>query len=94
MTRLSFLSLLNNALSGSIPSEVGNLKSLQRLYLEDNCLTGSVSTGLCDLFDVGALEIIQADFGGIATFVISESNCDAAPATAPSDSPSFSNPPI
>ena len=36
-------------MSGEIPEELGNLSSLERLYLSNNQLTGCVPTGLEDV---------------------------------------------
>ena len=43
------LDLRNNQLTGSIPSEIGNLTNLTILRLEDNQLTGEIPESICDL---------------------------------------------
>ena len=43
------LRLSNNRLNGSIPPELGDLASLQRLYLYSNRLSGSIPTALENL---------------------------------------------
>ena len=43
------LDLSNNQLTGSIPSEIGNLTILEVLYLSGNQLTGEIPESICDL---------------------------------------------
>ena len=40
LTKLEYLYLDRNQLSGEIPPELGNLTNLSRLYLEENKLSG------------------------------------------------------
>ncbi len=42
LNRLTLLGLGMNSLSGSIPTELGNPKSLSQLFLEENELTGEI----------------------------------------------------
>jgi len=42
------LDLLDNELTGSIPSEIGNLTNLTWLYLYNNQLTGEIPESICD----------------------------------------------
>ena len=47
--RVTELSLWDNQLNGSIPSELGNLANLERLYLRDNQFSGCVPVELLDM---------------------------------------------
>ena len=54
------LDLSYNQLTGSIPSEIGNLTNLTNLYLNNNQLTGEIPESLCDLnIDWGGLYLQQ-----------------------------------
>jgi hypothetical protein len=43
------LSLYNNPLTGTIPKELGHLKKLEKLYLDNTELGPSVPYEICDL---------------------------------------------
>ncbi|KAG0563388.1 hypothetical protein KC19_8G027100 [Ceratodon purpureus] len=47
MTKLKWLFMSNNNLSGSIPAELGNLGSLEVLDLASNALSGTLPDSLC-----------------------------------------------
>ena len=47
------LFLFNNRLSGSLPSEIGNLTKLENLRVEENALTGMLPIELGDLTKLG-----------------------------------------
>ena len=47
--RVTRLALSGNQLTGSIPTQIGNLSSLRELYLQNNQLTGSIPTQLGNL---------------------------------------------
>jgi len=49
------LNLSNSGLSGEIPSEIGNLTNLERLYLYGNQLTGSIPPEIGNLTNLGQL---------------------------------------
>ena len=49
------ISLLNNNLNGSIPSELGNLSNLEELYLPNNSLNGSIPSELGNLSNLKVL---------------------------------------
>jgi len=51
------LSLIGNKLIGTIPSTIGNLSSLQLLYLDDNELTGTIPSTIGNLSQLGGLEL-------------------------------------
>jgi Leucine-rich repeat (LRR) protein len=51
------LKLGHNELSGSIPSEIGNLTNLERLYLYDNQLTGSIPPEIGNLTNLTYLNL-------------------------------------
>jgi Leucine-rich repeat (LRR) protein len=50
--RLTTLNLGNNALTGSIPHQIGKLVNLDYLLLSHNQLTGSIPSELCNDFQV------------------------------------------
>jgi len=49
LTNLTLLYLYENQLTGSIPSEIGNLTNLTYLKLSSNQLTGEIPESICDL---------------------------------------------
>ncbi len=72
--RVTELSLDNNALTGSIPAELGNLANLEWLNLSSNGLTGSIPTELGNLANLQTLSLssngltgsIPAELGNLA----------------------------
>eukprot|EP00986_Skeletonema_menzelii_P011079 scaffold5610_cov83-Skeletonema_menzelii.AAC.2 len=62
---VTFLDLSANSLSGSIPTEIGLLKSLENLYLEFNQLAGAIPSEVCalrnDVVPPGPLAFLVAD---------------------------------
>ena len=51
------LDLSNSGLTGEIPSEIGNLTNLEKLYLYDNELTGSIPSEIGNLTNLTSLEL-------------------------------------
>ena len=49
------LYLSNSGLSGSIPTEIGDLTNLERLYLHENQLTGEIPSEIGDLINLNYL---------------------------------------
>ena len=72
--RVVALDLFENHLTGTIPSEVGNLANLTRLNLRDNQLTGTISAELSNLINLVELDLnsnqlsgtIPAELGNLA----------------------------
>ena len=68
------LILKNNQLTGTIPSQLGNLANLQELWLQDNQLTGTIPTELGNLTNLTGLDVsnnqltgnIPPDLGNLA----------------------------
>jgi Leucine-rich repeat (LRR) protein len=58
------LSLNNNQLSGSIPPELGNLASLERLYLQCNQLSGSIPPELGNLASLQVVFLYMNQLSG------------------------------
>ena len=50
MTNLTFFCIGCNQLTGSIPSEIGNLTNLTGLDLGGNELTGEILDSICDIY--------------------------------------------
>ena len=66
------LDLSNNQLTGSIPSEIGNLTNLTLLYLYENQLTGSIPSEIGNLTNLTYLKLSSNQLTG----EIPESICD------------------
>ena len=62
--RVTELDLRDNQLSGSIPSELGNLDNLQALGLHDNQLSGSIPSELGNLDNLQALGLHDNQLSG------------------------------
>ena len=62
--RVEWLELRSNQLTGSIPSELGNLTNLEILSLGQNQLTGPIPSGLGNLTSLLSLELIQNQLTG------------------------------
>ncbi|XP_006657082.1 probable LRR receptor-like serine/threonine-protein kinase At3g47570 [Oryza brachyantha] len=61
---LQVLVLTGNQISGSIPEEIGNLKSLQLLRLDKNLLTGNIPRSLGNLPNLFVLSLAQNQLSG------------------------------
>ena len=61
---VSILSLSENHLTGSIPSELGNLSTLGGLYLSHNQLSGSIPPELGNLSNLEGLELNDNQLSG------------------------------
>ncbi|MEM9859840.1 MAG: leucine-rich repeat domain-containing protein, partial [Bacteroidota bacterium] len=59
-----YLTLHNNVLSGSLPSSLGDLKSLERLFLQDNDLSGIIPETLGDLSLLKLLQLYDNQLTG------------------------------
>ena len=62
--RVTELSLWDNRLRGSIPSELGNLANLELLGLWDNQLSGSIPSELGNLDNLQGLSLRDNQFSG------------------------------
>ncbi|RZC83704.1 hypothetical protein C5167_046499 [Papaver somniferum] len=60
-TSLQHLSINSNYLSGTLPSDLWRLKKLNRLYIQDNCLSGSLN-GLGNLSNLVQFDLSQNEF--------------------------------
>jgi len=82
LTNLVLLDLDQNALVGSIPASIGNLKQLQLLILNENRLTGTLPS---EIGDLGVLRMLYID-DNFVTGSLNEMFCDRP---APEDIPSI-----
>ncbi|KAK3439106.1 hypothetical protein EUGRSUZ_C03748, partial [Eucalyptus grandis] len=64
LKRLTWLDLGNNALDCNIPSSIGGLERLQRLYLDNNHLEGPIPDEICNLTGLGELVLGQNRISG------------------------------
>ena len=62
--RVTRLELTNNRLTGSIPSELGDLSNLQRLFLNNNQLSGSIPSELGNLSNLRRLSLANNSLTG------------------------------
>ena len=62
--RVTALRLVENALSGAIPAELGNLTNLQVLSFSKNTLSGEIPTELGDLTNLQLLYLNQNELSG------------------------------
>ena len=74
MTALTELSLRDNALTGSIPTELGLMTALKYLGLSDTTLTGPIPTELGLMTALTTLELPESTING----TISNHNSSAA----------------
>ena len=59
------LYLSNSGLSGSIPTEIGDLTNLERLYLHENQLTGEIPSEIGDLINLNYLNLSYNSLTGL-----------------------------
>uniref|UniRef100_A0A0E0CHJ8 Receptor kinase-like protein Xa21 n=1 Tax=Oryza meridionalis TaxID=40149 RepID=A0A0E0CHJ8_9ORYZ len=64
-SQLNWLWLRQNKLSGTIPSEIGNLKSLSVLYLDENMFSGSIPPTIGNLSNLLVLSLAQNNLSGL-----------------------------
>ena len=62
--RVTQLDLADNTLTGGIPAELGNLTSLERLYLNGNALTGGIPAELGSLTNLITLSLNGNELSG------------------------------
>jgi len=55
--RVTGLELPNNGLAGTIPASIGNLDSLETLYLNQNLLTGSIPSSIGNLTNLRSMRL-------------------------------------
>jgi hypothetical protein len=56
---IGYLALHNNNFNGSIPDWIGSLNLLYYLNLERNEFSGELPIEICDLVNIGALDIFN-----------------------------------
>merc|ERR1711935_933483 len=62
---IAYLSLKNNRLDGTIPTEVASLFRLTHLELEGNQLTGGIPSALGSLSALGKLSLYENSMNGV-----------------------------
>jgi Leucine-rich repeat (LRR) protein len=62
--QLTYLSLWDNQLSGTIPSTIGNLEQLTFLDLSENRLTGPIPSTFGNLLRLTRLDVYDNDLSG------------------------------
>ncbi|MBO1351433.1 MAG: putative Ig domain-containing protein [Hormoscilla sp. GUM202] len=68
-SRVTKIELYNKSLSGKLPSELGDLSSLQSLYLDHNSLSGTIPSELGDLSN---LQFLHLNNNGLSGTIPSE----------------------
>jgi LRR receptor-like serine/threonine-protein kinase FLS2 len=71
---LTLLDLGTNNLTGNIPSTIGGLEGLQRLYLGGNKIEGFIPEDICQLKNLGDLDLSYNKFSGSIPICISNLN--------------------
>ena len=66
------LGLSTNNLTGSIPSEIGNLINLNYLFLDENKLTGSIPSEIGNLKDLMSLQLFSNQLSGFIPATIGD----------------------
>ncbi|WRX31345.1 Leucine-rich repeat - like 10 [Theobroma cacao] len=64
VTKLSFLYLFSNELSGPIPAELGMLRSVHQLQLWNNSLTGKIPDSIGNLSNMDRLHLFMNELSG------------------------------
>lgn len=64
LTELASVSMTNSTISGSLPSQMGNLLGLRRLWLYNNQLTGTIPASFDKLTELQVFEIQGNSIGG------------------------------
>ncbi|PPD79039.1 hypothetical protein GOBAR_DD24044 [Gossypium barbadense] len=64
LSKLEFLTLFENQISGSIPSSIFNISTLQNIYLSYNKLSGSIPSGPHDLLSLELIDFSSNNLSG------------------------------
>jgi hypothetical protein len=67
LQQLQYLFLNENQLSGVVPSEIGNLRTLNSLYLHKNSLSGALTSSIGNLTSLQFLRVENNQFSSIPT---------------------------
>ena len=84
---LTYLNLGYNELSGSIPSEIGNLLNLNYLLLGNNHFSGTIPSEIGNLVNLARLDLIKNQLYGL----IPEDICNLPDSVFILNSPHFSS---
>lgn len=86
MNNLQVLNLYNNAITGTLPTELGNMNNLGSLFLNNNFITGIVPTEIGEMAGLTSLTLHENDLEGM----MPDSICDSGVIVT---ADSFTNPP-
>ena len=64
LTKLDTIGLAGNNISGPIPSEIGKLKNLKRLYFQSNKITGNIPEEIYSLDKLETLSLAENQLSG------------------------------
>jgi hypothetical protein len=68
LNKLSFFSLSNVKVRGSLPADLGEMSSLKEFLVNDSFLTGEIPVSLCKILSLERLALGRNEFSGISLY--------------------------